>query len=236
MEIRKRFANNIAILYMTGAIDINSALLIEETGRLAKEGIEKILIDFTNIDIVDYNGLSILAIAYKNVANQKGTLKFCNVQKQIVELFKTARLDKVFDMYGDEKSALKSFELTSKVDKINLRRRFKRIDISMPVRFKIGVSSKEKMMTGKVLNISGLGLFIYSRNTFPISTELYLEIGLSSAKTPLVLTGAVIWLADKQLQPHSYPGMGIEFENLEKSTQINIIEHIDKNVIYRSRT
>ncbi|UCD54883.1 MAG: PilZ domain-containing protein [Candidatus Omnitrophota bacterium] len=235
MQIRKRFANDVVILYIVGNIDVNSAEFIEQTGRLLKDGTQKILCNFTNVNLVDYNGLSILVIAYKNAINQKGILKFCNIPPHIKELFKIARLDTVFDIYADEKNALQSFRLSTKVDKLLLRRRFKRIDINIPVRYKKGLSANTKLVKGKILNISGEGLFIHSKNTFPVSTQLYLEIEFGKKKELLTLMGAVIWLADKKLQPHAYPGMGISFINLDKKNQIKIIDFIDKNITRRSQ-
>jgi len=235
MEIRKRFSNRIAVLYITGKVDINAAGFIEETGRLPKEGINKILCNFSNVTMVDYNGLSILAIAYKNIVNQRGAIKFCNVPAHIKELFKAARLDEVFDMFPDEESAIKGFDLTTKVDKLPLRRRFKRVDISTPVRFKIGVSTSNKLAKGKILNLSGEGMFIHAKNTFPVATDLYVEVLLSGIKSPLIITGMVVWLADKELQPHSYPGMGIKFKNIDKKSQDSIISYIDKNLTRRSK-
>jgi len=233
MEIRKRFSDNIAILYIAGKINLNSAELIEQTGRLLKEGIKKILLSFANVGMVDYNGLSLLAITYKNAINQKGTLKFCDVPKHIKTLFKTARLDRVFEVYADEKTALKCFDVSTRVDQLLLRRRFKRIDISSLVQYKTGLSPTGKFLEGKILNLSGEGLFIYAKKTFPASTEIYMEINVGHKK-PLALTGNVIWLADKELQRHSYPGMGIQLSNLDKNAQREIIAFIDKNLTIRS--
>src|SRR4030042_6745328 len=112
MEIRKRFSGNTAVLYIAGNIDIDSAAIIEETGILLKEGICRILCNFANVNVVDYNGLSILAIAYKNAANQKGILKFCEVPMHIKELFRAARLDMVFEIYADGETALQRFGLS----------------------------------------------------------------------------------------------------------------------------
>jgi len=235
MEIRKRFHKNIAILYLAGNIDIDAASIIEETGQLSKDGIQKILCNFANVNIVDYNGLSILAIAYKNIANQKGMLRFCEVPPHVKELFKAARLEEVFGTYADEESALKSFELSARVDMLPLRRRFKRIDVSIPVRYRTGLSADTALMKGKILNMGGEGLFIFSKDTFPVSTELYMEIGMEKTKGALSLMGSVIWLADKEIQPHSYPGMGVNFVNLSKATQTKIVEFIDKNITRRSK-
>jgi len=235
MEIRKRFYKNIAVLYIAGKINVDAASFIEETGRLMREGINKILCNFANVNLVDYNGLSILTIAYKNIVNQNGILKFCSVPAHIKELFKSTRLDTVFEIYQDEENALKTFDLSNKVDKLPLRRRFKRVDLSVPVRYKVGVSTQTKLSKGKIMNLSGDGMFIHSKNTFPVSTQLYLELNLKDADKTITLMGTVVWIADKELQPHSYPGMGVSFTNLDKDTQAIIIDFIDKNITGRSR-
>lgn len=235
MEIRKRISRDTVVLYITGKIDIDSAGIIEETGRLIKQGILKILCNFSNVNAVDYNGLSILAIAYKNVVNQNGALKFCNVPAHIKKLFEVARMDRVFEIHQEEEAALKSFEVSSRVDRLPLRRRFKRITGGAPVRYKTSLSSGDKFSRGKMLNLGGEGVFVYSKSTFPPPSELYMEINLGEEKKPLVLAGTVIWVADKELQPHLYPGMGIKFANLDKNTQAKIIDYIDKNLTRRSR-
>ena len=62
-----------------------------------------------------------------------------------------------------------------------------------------------------------------------------MEIGMEKTKGTLSLMGSVIWLADKEIQPHSYPGMGVNFVNLSKATQTKIVEFIDKNITRRSK-
>jgi anti-anti-sigma factor len=235
VEIRKRFSDDIAILYVAGKIDINSAAIIEKTGELLKEGIKKILLNFANVNMIDYHGLSLLAIAYKNAVNQKGILKFSNVPGHLKELFKATRLDRTFEVYPDEAGALKTFNLSNKVDTLRLRRRFKRIDVSIPVKYKVGLSAAAKLLRGKILNLGGEGLYVYTKDTFPVSTELYMEMRVKHRKEPITLMGTVIWLADKELQPHSYPGMGIKLTGLDKKTQGRIIDFIDKNLTMRSR-
>lgn len=234
MNIRKRQENNIVILHLEGRLDINSANFIEETGELIREGYLKLLCDFTDVDMVDYHGLSILAIAYKNVVNKNGMMKFCNVPIHIKELYKLVRLDLVFDIYDSEEDALRSFETTSKIDKLYLRRRFKRIELQFPVKFSLSLSSKPKPLAGKILNVSGEGIFIYTKYAFPISTQLDLEFTLGEQLTDLKLQGIAIWLADKELQPHCYPGMGVQFINMDSDIQKKIIDFVDKNITHRT--
>ena len=236
MEIRQRFEGNIAVLYITGKIDINSAQLIESTGQLLREGVKQILCNFTNVRMVDYNGLSLLAIAYKNAANQKGAIKFCCVPGHIKQLFEVARLEKTFEIYPDEESAIEGFGLSDKVDKLPLRRRFKRIDINIPIKYKVGLSASTKLLNGKILNLGGEGLYIFAKNTYPVSSEIYMEIKFGEGRwETFALMGTVIWLADKELQPHAYPGMGVTFSNLDAKTQNEIIDFINKNLTTRSK-
>ncbi|MCK4463293.1 MAG: PilZ domain-containing protein [Candidatus Omnitrophica bacterium] len=234
MDIRKRQEKNIIILYPEGKIDINSANFIEETGKLLREGCSKLLCNFNNVNMVDYNGLSTIAIAYKNVINKNGVMKFCNVPMHIKELFKVVRLDLVFDVYDNEDEAIRSFETTSKIDRLYLRRRFKRIELRFPIKYSMAVSAKPRILTGKILNISGDGVFIYTKQTFPVSNQLSMELTLNEDAKALKAKGIIVWLADKELQPHCYPGMGVKFIKLDSNMQKNIIDFIDKNITHRS--
>jgi len=234
MNVRKKIENNIAVLYLDGKIDIDCAIFVEETGRLLDEGHAKILCNFKDVELIDYNGLSIVAIAYKNILNKNGIAKFSNVPIHIKELFKVVRLDLVFDIYDSDEDAIRSFEVSTKIDKLSLRRRFKRLESHLPVMYNLKTSSGRVMMSGKVLNISGDGLFIYSKSIFPVSSRLNLMLRLIENEKEININGIVIWLADKDLQLHCYPGMGVEFVDEDHETQKKIIEYIDKNIIYRS--
>jgi Tfp pilus assembly protein PilZ len=87
--------------------------------------------------------------------------------------------------------------------------------------------------TGKLLNISGDGIFLYTKKLFPAGTELKLRINLRDKKA-IEISGLVIWIADKSLQPQSYPGMGIYFKNINKRNQDRLLEFINKHIIHRS--
>lgn len=68
MSIRVREVENVSILDIDGNVDINSSEIIETVGWLINTGKLYILLNLENVDLVDYSGLSVLAIAYKNVA------------------------------------------------------------------------------------------------------------------------------------------------------------------------
>lgn len=235
MKIRKRREKKIIVLYLEGKININCANFIEETSILLNQDYLKLLCDFTNVDMVDYNGLSILAIAYKNVVNKNGVMKFCNVPIHIKKLFKLVRLDLVFDIYDDERAALKSFKTSSKIDKLYLRRRFKRLEFQLPIKYSLSNTAKSRVLSGKILNLSGEGLFIYTKHILPITSQISMQLKLDEDLKPIDLPGRIIWLADKELQPHCCPGMGVEFMHIDSENQKKIIDFIDKNITHRSK-
>jgi len=234
MDIRIREANNISIVDIDGQIDINASEIIEAIGWLIKNKKKDILLNFDKVNLVDYSGVSILAITYKNVINHKGKMKFCNVPLHIEKLFKLVRLDFIFEIYGDEETALNTFfHSESPLDHTLLRRRFKRLDVHIEAEFCAKDDINKIWHTGKILNISGEGLFIYTKNVLPLGTVITLRVNILDSGI-LEAEGIVIWLADKSLQLQSYPGMGIHFKDMRKGAQDKLMTFINKHITSRS--
>lgn len=234
MSIRIREVNNISILDIEGKVDINSSDIIETVGWLTNTGKVNLILNLEGVDIVDYSGISILAIAHKNALNHKGKMKFINVALPIIEIFKVVKLDNVFEIYVDEESALNSF-YGDEITRLQLRRKFKRLDIHLSVKYKmVGEQKKPKAFEGNVLNISAAGIYVYTPYTFPISSQLDLEFILPDIKPALEATGRVVWLSDKEIQPHAHPGMGVAFVHLTPEKEKAIIDFIDKNITHRA--
>jgi anti-sigma B factor antagonist len=234
ISVRIRETDNVHILDIDGRVDINSSEIIETVGWLVNSGKLNIILNLENVDIVDYNGLSILAIAYKNIINHKGKLKLLNVPLSVVEMLKVVKLDSIFELYNDEEAAVASFA-ESEAEKIKMRRKFPRLDIHLNVRYKMLSDRKDaNTFEGRVLNISAAGLYVYTAHTLPIGTVLDLKFSIPGSTATLEATGRVSWLSDKELQPHAFPGMGISFSHLNADKELAIADFIDKNVTHRS--
>jgi len=234
MRMRIRESKGVSILDISEKIDIHSAEIIEVTGGLLKYGKVDILCNFKGVTQVDHDGLSVLVIAYKNVINRKGRMKFCNVPSGVMSLLKMVHLDTIFEIYNDEKSALRSFRgPATSVDRKALRRRFKRLDIHVNVKYSL-LARPKPAYESSLSNISGAGIYIKCKKTYPIKTKLYLLVKLPEVSEPLKLVGMVVWNADKQIQPHEYPGMGIRFTDISSDEQRQVLDFIDKNISHRS--
>ena len=232
LEISLRRSKTVAILDVSGNIDIDASGFIERVGWCLENGYEDILCNFENVNMVDYAGLSVLAIAYKNVANHKGRIKFLNVPEHIKKVFSFVYLDRVFEFYSDEKFALGSFaedRVISEIQKKQLRRRFKRLPLDISVQFKSKEKGKE-FLHGKVLNISAVGLLVFAEKTYELGEILTLKLVLLPKPGTLELDTKVVWLVQKELQPQIYPAMGLEFYNIGSGMQKRIVEFVERNL------
>ena len=72
LEIKLRQFGNCIILDLCGRIDVDSANLVEVVGQCVRDGYVDILCNLEDIQIVDYMGISVVVIAYKEVVNHQG--------------------------------------------------------------------------------------------------------------------------------------------------------------------
>jgi len=232
LEIDFRKFKSVAILDLSGTIDIDSANLIEMIAWCLGNGYKDILCNFEGVNMIDYAGLSALAIAYKDVVNRKGRMKFLHISGHIKKTFCLVALDRVFEMYEDEKLALNSFDedrIIAEIQKQQLRRRFKRLPLDINVEFR-SESKAEEFHKGKVLNISGVGVLIFADKTYPLGEVLQVRLALLPKPGNIEIEAKVVWLVQKEIQPQLYPGMGLEFHNLDTKSQKKIIEFVDRNL------
>jgi anti-sigma B factor antagonist len=243
MKIKISHIKDIAVIAIDGKININSSKLIEAVGLLLEKGTSKIIVDMRNVDFVDYNGLSVLAITYKNALNYKSLMKLCNISLHIQELLKVVKLDDVFEIYDSLNDALLSFQhegdgLVQHIEHEQpLRRRFTRLEMDVPVTYKLVkglcIGSESHLYCGRMENISGAGLFLRTIHMLPLGSEVAVEVVLDSNKEPKRFNGIVMWLADKGIQPELYPGMGISFTDISSRSQVEILEFIERHTVHR---
>ena len=98
----------------------------------------------------------------------------------------------------------------------------------------MGNQRRPKIFDGEIRNLSPAGLYIFSKYTFPVNSQLETELSLPGEVKLTDAIVRVVWVADKEIQPHHYPGMGVAFINLGQEKERSIIDFIDKNIIRRA--
>jgi anti-sigma B factor antagonist len=93
---------------------ILDAAAIEELGEelfalVEEDNRKKLLLNFTGVEFLSSAALNKLIILDKKVKANGGRLKLCQVRPEIAEIFAITRLDRLFDIRDEEKTALEAF-------------------------------------------------------------------------------------------------------------------------------
>jgi anti-anti-sigma factor len=233
LEIRARQKNGIVVLDLGGRIDIDSANFVEAVGQCVRDGYSELLINFEEVDFIDYMGVSAIVIAYKEVVNVSGRMKFVNVPSHLKNVLSISGLDRIIEIYHSEDLALNSFsedKIIEKIKKMQLRRRFKRLPIDIKVEMKLKSGREPTCYKVDILNLSGVGAFIFGCDKFKLGDEVVLTMKLPPKNEVLELEARVVWLPDKQIQPHFHPGIGVEFYNIPTEVQQKLVDFINRNL------
>lgn len=233
LEIRARRIENIIILDLSGRIDIDSANFIEVVSQCLRDGYADILCNFEEVEFIDYMGASVIMIAYKEIINRHGRLKFVNIPAQMRKIFAITGIDKVVEISSSEELAVNSFKedkIIENIQKMQLRRRFKRLPIDIKIELKVETTRNPACIKLDILDLSGVGAYIYGCQDFRLGDEVILRFKLPPQGDEMEIEAKVVWLADKEVQPHLYPGMGVEFSYICPTTQRKIIEFVERNL------
>lgn len=233
MEIKARQKGSVIILDLIGRVDVNSANFVEVVGQCLHDGYNDILCNFEAVDFIDYMGISAVVLAYKEVMNNNGRIKFANIPAHLKGFFAVTGLDRVIDVYATEENALESFredKVIENIKRLQLRRRFKRLPLDIKIELKDKYDKAAACRKAELINLSAIGAYIYGCGNFKLGDEVTLKLKLGPKAEEIDLEAKVVWLPDKQVQPHSYPGMGVEFHNMPQATQHKLIEFIERNL------
>ena len=86
-------------LMVRGSLDINSApALSEEIDKIVATRPGKVVVDLSQLDLIDSSGVAALVKLYKGVRNTGGALAITGARDQPLAIFKLLRMDKVFNL------------------------------------------------------------------------------------------------------------------------------------------
>ena len=70
---------------------------------------KSIVLNFSNVDFLSSAALGKLITLDRKVKTAKGRLKMCLIRPEILEVFQITKLNKVFDIRGEEAEAISAF-------------------------------------------------------------------------------------------------------------------------------
>lgn len=112
MEVHSREKDNIIIYDLKGEFgrsDEVAATIQQSVKDQLEYGQTKFLFNFDGVSFIDSFGVGELVACYISIAKMKGKLKILNIPDKIRRLFRITMLDKIFEIFDDEMTAVKSF-------------------------------------------------------------------------------------------------------------------------------
>ncbi|MGB2668997.1 MAG: STAS domain-containing protein [Candidatus Acidiferrum sp.] len=111
LNTHHRQSGAVSIVDLRGSLGLGEgSLTLRRTIRdLVESGRIKIILNFREVDFIDSAGVGELAGAYMPVKSIGGELKFLNPTKKVSGVLQITQLDKVFEVYTDEQTAIGSF-------------------------------------------------------------------------------------------------------------------------------
>ncbi|RMD92666.1 MAG: anti-sigma factor antagonist [Calditrichaeota bacterium] len=107
LEVSTRENQNATIVSITGDVDLYSSPEVRKVLiSLTEKKTKNILVDLSRVSYMDSSGVATLVEGLQLMGKYKGKLILFGLEASVKEVFELSRLDKVFEIYPDESSAL----------------------------------------------------------------------------------------------------------------------------------
>ena len=111
MNISVRKKNDVAIVDFEGrlAIGVGDTVLPQIISKILDEGYKKILLNLSDMDYIDSNGLGELVQSLKTSKRFGASLRLLKPQERVQKTLKLTNLLPMFSVYDSESEAMKAF-------------------------------------------------------------------------------------------------------------------------------
>jgi len=110
MTISTESKNNIKILYIEGELNANNSGEAEtRLNQMIMGGNKKIVVNLDKLSYISSAGLRIFLISNKLITKKEGTLRLCNLNNTVKEVFEISGFHMIFEIFNTEEEALANF-------------------------------------------------------------------------------------------------------------------------------
>lgn len=86
-----------------------STLYKQEFLVMKSDGVQQMIVDLSKVSHIDSSGLGALLFGRRLMIESNGDLKILGARASVMNIFKIAHLDRVFDFYDNEGDAVNSY-------------------------------------------------------------------------------------------------------------------------------
>ena len=99
-------------------VDLSGMFMLGESSAVLRKAIReligkrqsKIILNFRDVSSIDSAGVGELVAAYTEIRRIEGRVRLLNPPKKVCDILELTQLSKIFQVYADEPSALRSFD------------------------------------------------------------------------------------------------------------------------------
>ncbi|MBM7573322.1 anti-anti-sigma factor [Aquibacillus albus] len=102
MEVKKERSNNICTLYVDGVLDYSTMEPFVEKVRSIEEGIEKVIVDFTDLEFIDSTGIGAIINLVHEANTKQFEVELCGIIDEIKDLFETIGVFQIMEALQEE--------------------------------------------------------------------------------------------------------------------------------------
>jgi anti-anti-sigma factor len=112
MDIAVRKTEDVTIVDFKGrlAVGVSDTLLPRVIDEILGDGTKKILLNLSDMDYIDSNGLGELVQAYRESQRRGASLRLLKPQDRVTRTLRLTNLLPIFSVYDTEEEALKAFD------------------------------------------------------------------------------------------------------------------------------
>ena len=115
MKIKRSEEGDVVVLEVSGKVmgGPDSETFKAQIAGLIEEGVEKLLIDLSEVPWMNSSGVGILISAYTSMKNAGAQVKFLNINERVKSILMVTKLLTVFESFYNREDALASFRTGS---------------------------------------------------------------------------------------------------------------------------
>jgi anti-sigma B factor antagonist len=110
MNISSRREGGVTVVGVEGNLDTNTAPDAQQhLDGLQDDGVQKILVNFGDLDYISSAGLRVLLVTAKRLGASGGSLRICGLNETVSEVFEISGFGVILSVFGNEAEALEGF-------------------------------------------------------------------------------------------------------------------------------
>ena len=110
-QMEKDSRGSVQLIRLSGSLDMYSFPRLEaQLNSLFKQGQYFVVLDCRNLDYIGSAGLGSLIALAKQAREHEGDIRLLNLPERIYKIIELLGFTKVLNVYGDEETALASFQ------------------------------------------------------------------------------------------------------------------------------